>query len=466
MQKPVRLLDNLTEFGQEHLLDFWHELSSDERTSLQKQIETIDFELLSSHFPNKELGNPWANIAARAESPPTANDAAIMTPAARRQTIEIGTQALSDGAVAVILVAGGQGTRLGFDLPKGMLPVGPISQRTLFQVLVDLLRARIRTHGSPIPLVIMTSPATHDATVQYFCDNDYLGLEKDQLEIVCQGTMPAVDRSTGRVLLAEKHQISLSPDGHGGMLQALATSGALARLNDRGIEHLFYGQIDNPLMQLGDPLTLGYHLLHRSEMTTQVVRKLDPMQRVGNVVLVDGRVQVIEYSDLPEAMARQRQPDGRLKFWAGNIAVHVFELNFLERARFQATALPFHLASKKVPFVDRRGNLVVPSEPNAIKFERFIFDLLPSAERAIVVEIDPADGFAPVKNGLDVATDNLHTAQAAMVAQHVRWLRQCGAIVTDRMPIEIHPLIALDAEQLRERIDSWRVFDRATYLQP
>ncbi len=463
---PIRLLDRLTEFGQEHLLDFWHELSADERSSLQQQIEAIDFVLLLSLVANKELGNRWAEVAAHADSPPTANDATSITPAVRRHATELGRQALSDGEVAVILVAGGQGTRLGFDLPKGMLPVGPISQRTLFQVLVDLVRARAQTHGRPIPLVIMTSPATHPTTVQYFSDNDYLGLPPDQVEIVCQGTMPAVDRLTGRVLLGEKHQLSLSPDGHGGMLQALSTHGVLARLRDRGIQHLFYGQIDNPLMQLGDPLTLGFHLLHRSEMTTQVVRKLEPLQRVGNVVLVDGHVHVIEYSDLPEAMARQRLADGRLKLWAGNIAVHVFELAFLERARLKATSLPFHLANKKVPFVDRKGNRIVPSEPNAIKFERFIFDLLPSAERAIVVEIDPADGFAPVKNGLDVATENLFTAQAAMVAQHVRWLRQCGAILADSVPIEIHPLVALDAEQLRDRIESRREFDRATYLQP
>ncbi len=466
MQTPIGLRERLSQFGQEHLLDHWQFLLPDKQEQLLGQIRQLDFAQVSSLASGQSHEASRLERAAAAEPPPTANGPAGNQKLSQSQIVEIGARAMADGQVAAVLVAGGQGSRLGFDQPKGMLPIGPISQRTLFQILVDKVRARSKTHGVSIPLLMMTSPATHEATIEYFAAHKNLGLASDQLEVFCQGTMPAVDIATGQILLAEKHQVFLSPDGHGGMLQALVGCGALQRLQDRGIRFLFYGQIDNPLTQLCDPLTLGYHISHRSEMTTQVIRKHDPLQRVGNVVLVDGRMQVIEYSDLPEAIARQRSPDGQLRLWAGNIAVHVFDLAFLDRVKDQATALPFHCAVKKVPFVDRAGNRISPARPNATKFERFIFDLLPSANRAIVVEIDPAEGFAAVKNDASAPTENVRTAQAALIAQHRRWLRACGAVVGQGVPIEINPLFALDAEQLRARIDPQRAFDHPVYLSP
>jgi UDP-N-acetylglucosamine/UDP-N-acetylgalactosamine diphosphorylase len=250
------------------------------------------------------------------------------------------------------------------------------------------------------------------------------------------------------------------------MLRALNECGALDRLERRGVRYLFYGQVDNPLTQLCDPRTLGLHAMRGSEMTTQVVRKQDPLQRVGNVVTLDGRLHVIEYSDMPESIAVERDDAGRLRFWAGNIAVHVFDLAFLQRVKGLASALPFHRAIKRVAFVDAAGRRVDPAAPNAIKFERFIFDLLPHAERSIVVEIDPAEGFAAVKNAAEAATETIGTAQAAMIAQHKRWLEACGATVSSGVAVEIHPLFAVDPEQLRERLGSRRTFAGPTYLTP
>lgn len=209
--------------------------------------------------------------------------------------------------------------------------------------------------------------------------------------------MPAVD-SAGKLLLAEKGSIFVSPDGHGGTLAALDRNHCLSDMQQRRIKHVFYGQVDNPLMQACDPALIGYHILRKSEMTTQAIQKTDPLQKVGNVVSVDGRVRIIEYSDLPDEFAKQTDSDGNLKLWAGNIAVHVFELAFLTRANSGASSLPFHRALKKVPFVDLAGNTVEPSAPNAVKFEKFIFDLLPLAETAIVCEVDPAKGYSAVKN--------------------------------------------------------------------
>ena len=190
-----------------------------------------------------------------------------------------------------------------------------------------------------------------------------------------------------------------------------------------------YGQIDNPLVQICQPELIGYHLLAESEMTSQVVEKQDPLDKVGNVVLVDGKMQIIEYSDLPDDVANLRNPDGSLQVWAGSIAVHVFDLQFLQRMATQSDTLPFHVASKKVAHIDSSGNMCCPEEANAIKFERFIFDLLPEAENALVVEVNRAEAFAPLKNASGTSRDSPETTRAAMFARHRAWLCACGAVV-------------------------------------
>src|SRR6185369_5136325 len=209
-----------------------------------------------------------------------------------------GDEALAAGQLGVILVAGGQGTRLGFEHPKGMYPIGPVSQATLFQILLEKIVARGLQHGVRIPLYLMTSPATHAETVAFLRSKDYFGLAAEDVAIFCQGTMPAVHAETGQILLADKANLFLSPDGHGGMLAALATSGSLEDLRRRKIAQLFYLQVDNPLVSMCDPEFIGYHLLSGAEISTQVVRKRTSRDKLGNVVVVDGQMRIIEYSDL------------------------------------------------------------------------------------------------------------------------------------------------------------------------
>jgi UDP-N-acetylglucosamine/UDP-N-acetylgalactosamine diphosphorylase len=196
------------------------------------------------------------------------------------------------------------------------------------------------------------------------------------------------------------------------------------------------------------------------------VKKRDPLERVGNVAMIDGKVQVIEYSDLPEEAARQTNADGSLNLWAGNLAVHAFAADFLARCASQKGALPFHVARKKVASVDDAGNLVEPERPNAIRFERFIFDLLPLAKQALVVEVDPAEAFAPVKNSDDEPTDNPKSAQAAMMVQARRWLRAAGAQIADDVPVEINPLWALGSDEIRLKLPAATTISQATYFSP
>ena len=214
---------------------------------------------------------------------------------------------------------------------------------------------------------------------------------------------------------------------------------------------MFYYQVDNPLVAVCDPLFIGYHLEAGAEVSTQVVAKQMPLERMGNVVSVDGQVQIIEYSDLLDEVAEQRGADGSLKLWAGNIAVHMFDVAFLERMSAGGGKLPFHFAHKKVPFIDGTGRLVEPSGPNAIKFEQFIFDLLPAARRALVVEVDERAVFAPLKNAPGSPKDSPETVRSQMIELHRRWLREAGATVDD-VTVEISPLFALDSAELAGKI--------------
>ncbi|NOY30696.1 MAG: UDPGP type 1 family protein [Planctomycetes bacterium] len=455
------LVTRLEPFGQQHLLAFWDELTESGREQLAGQIAAIDLPLIDSLVQGKVDQPDWAELSRRAMPPPAvrlAQRGQELGSEARQRGIE----ALEAGKVGVLITAGGQGTRLGFDLPKSLYAIGPLSSASLLQIHIEKIRALARRYDVAVPLYLMTSPATHDDTVRFLEENGRFGLDEADLFVFCQGTMPAVDIETGKLLLAEKDRLFLSPDGHGGTVAALQSSGALQDMKTRGIEQLFYLQVDNPIVPMGDSELLGHHLAAESELTSLVIAKQQPQEKLGNFAMIDDRLHVIEYSDMPDDVAEQRNPGGDLKFWAGSIAVHVFERTLLERK----SSLPFHVAQKKVSYLDVSGKQVEPSEPNALKFERFIFDLLPEARRPIVVEYAEQDCFAPLKNAAGAEKDTAEYVQQMMFAQHGRWLEAAGARVAEGVNVEISPLFALDAEEVAERIEPGREFDKSQYLQP
>jgi UDP-N-acetylglucosamine/UDP-N-acetylgalactosamine diphosphorylase len=465
------LEQELRDHDQHHLLTFWNELSPAERDALIEQIRGIDFAELSRLLAGQEAATDWGALARKAEPPPAfrLSDTGGKRQFSADEARSRGTEALAAGRVGAILVAGGQGTRLGWPHPKGTYPIGPVSKAPLFQIIFERLVTLGRRHGAHLPLYLMTSPATHEETVEYLDEHRRFGLAADDLRIFCQAQMPAVDAATGRVLMEAPGRIALSPDGHGGMLSALSRSGGLDDMKSRGLEHLFYFQVDNPLVPIGDPEFLGYHLLSESEMSTLVVAKQQPQEKLGILVAIDGRVRIIEYSDLPDDVAALRDPDGGLRFWAGNTGVHFFEREFLERVQHSATGLPIHLARKKVPCITAaecasKGERIEPDEPNAIKFERFVFDLLPEARHAIVVEVDKDRTFAPVKNGPGAASDSPEAAQAAMTRLHAEWLRAAGAEIAPDVAVEISPLYALDAAELIGKIQPGLRVTKPTYF--
>ena len=466
------LLAQLKPFGQQHVVDYWEELTEEQRHELAAQIEAVDLLLIDSLFRGKVDQPDWHELSRRAEPPPAvrltdresgSGGSLGITPAAAQQQ---GEQALAAGEVGVLLTAGGQGSRLGFELPKSLYPIGPLSGASLLQIHIEKVQALAKRYGVAIPIYLMTSPATHDATVQFLEENNRFGLTESDLLVFCQGSMPAVDVNTGKLLLADKHRLFLSPDGHGGTVAALAASGALDSIRKRGIRQLFYLQVDNPLVPIGDPQFVGYHILAESELTSMAVAKPVPEEKVGNFAMIDGNLHVIEYSDFPDEVAQQRDAQNELKFWAGSIAVHVFQVGLFERAQAVQTTLPFHVARKKVPYLNPAGMLVSPDEPNALKFEKFIFDLLPVACNPIVVEFAEADCFAPLKNAPGAPKDTAEYVQQMMCDQYRRWLTAAGATVADAAQIEISPLFALDAAGVAQIVKSGQQFNNSEYLFP
>jgi len=474
MPSDVNLAERLDRHRQGHLLRWWDELTEAQRARLEGEIAAIDFEQLDGLIEDLVRGQAAAAVEPDKVRPIEVirlpqTDGERVT---RRRAIEVGADALAAGEVGIVLVAGGSGTRLGYDGPKGTFPIGPVSSASLFQIHCEKIVALGRRHGKVLPFYIMTSPENHEATVAFFEEHGRFGLE--HVRFFVQGQMPAVEKSTGKVLMASKDHIALSPDGHGGTLAALAAPGpggspsCLDEMRERGIRTLFYFQVDNPLVQIADPAFIGLHRQAEAEMSFKIIEKLSPEEKVGVVVTVDGVPQVIEYSDLPPELAGRREPEGGLELSAGSIAIHVFERSFIERIIAQKD-LPFHRAIKKVPYIDETGQLVKPAEPNGVKFEQFIFDALPHAERWAIVETDRATEFEPLKNA--VGPDSPATVHQRMSDLFGTWLEQAGATIPRRADgsipfgIEISPLFALDAHELKAKVEPGLVVERPIYLR-
>jgi len=444
--------------GQEHLLRFADTLSADQRGALLERVAALDIERLprwiEQYVLSKPTFTPPTNLA---PAPYLAMDPATPGHSWDRDKARAeGEALLNAGKVAAFTVAGGQGTRLGFDGPKGMHPAGAVTGKPLFECLADWIIASQDRFDGIVPWCVMTSPINHDATVAFFAEHRYFGLDPADVFLFPQGVMPTFDKQTGKVLLAGKDAPAVNPDGHGGSLRALWTSGTIEQLQKRGIEHLSYVQVDNPLARMIDPVFIGLHAKHpdsSGQMSSKMLEKTDPAEKVGLLCAIDGRVSMVEYSDLPEELARQRDGD-RLRFNAGNPAIHMLGVEFIARLNQsdEGFALPYHRAEKKTPYVDLdSGALVEPSEANSVKLESFVFDALALCERSLILETDRIDEFAPIKNAS--GTDSLESCARIQTERAARWLEAAGVAVprnADGEPectLEISPIAAMTAEE-------------------
>ena len=465
---PAELFAELSRHGQTRLLLGWRGLDTIAREILLKQIRNVDFDLIASLWKSR---NNATGVAPTDFCAPNYFDP-CRDPDESRACVAAGKEALSRGKVACVLVAGGQGTRLGATVPKGCMQVGPISGKSLFQYHCERIRALSRKFSVGIPLLVMTSPATHEATQAFFKENKGFGLAPDQLHFFQQGTMPAVDLETGRLLLEAPGRIFASPDGHGGCLAALAGQGWLDWMAKKSIEQIFYFQVDNPLVKIADPLFLGYHLRQNAEVSSRFVEKTIASEKVGVFAQTDGhpmehgkdagaRCALLEYSDLTPEQTQAKAGDGGLLFRCGSPAIHLFSRTFLEEVAPGHARLPFHLAKKKVPYVDDQGTPIVPQSENALKFEKFVFDALPLARRWTLVRSLREEEFSPLKNA--TGPDSPATVRSGLVGRNRAWLAAAFSDDANAMEasqqellagldLEISPLLATDPEDLRAQL--------------
>ena len=444
--------------NQQHLLAWWDSLDGDSREKLLREIESIPWELVDELIPTHVLKEPPRHVPSDIVPAP----AYPRIPTAELKPLyeearELGRQLISTGKVAAFTVAGGQGTRLGFDGPKGAVAITPVRRKTLFQLFAEIIRAAIDRYGTPIPWYIMTSTGNYQQTKDFLEENKYFGLSAHNVFLFCQGMLPSFDFG-GKTLMTDKDQLALAPDGHGGSLKSLVTSGSLKRMQQRGVEIITYFQVDNPLIKPFDELFIGLHRLTRSEMSSKVTPKADDLERLGNVCLADGRVVVIEYSDFPEHLARAKNPDGSRRFDLGSLAIHLLDVGFVERIVGHRFELPYHRALKEVAWLDEHGVQQTPpkGKPNAVKLETFVFDALPLAKNPLVLEIDRSEEFSPVKNARGV--DSLETSIRDQIRRAARWLEAAGAKVprnNDGEPavtLEIAPSFAMSAEDVQRKL--------------
>lgn len=445
----------LAAIGQEHLLRHAQTLSGPAKDRFMAELAGLDLGELGDLIGRYVRADSSETVPTNLEPAPVVGlDDPARTPA--RHT---GEALIRAGKVACFTVAGGQGSRLGYDGPKGCFPTSCVTGKPLFQIFAEGIAGAQNRYGVTIPWYIMTSPLNHEATVAFFAQHAHFGLDPAAVRFFPQGVMPSFDKATARILLAEPGVLATNPDGHGGAFRALRVSGALADMQQRGVEHLSYFQVDNPHARPIDPVFLGLHASSpdsSGQFSSKVVAKASWDEKVGVFCRADGRTRVIEYSDLPPDLARQTDDAGRLRFNAGSIAIHAIGVDFIAKVSGEAEfALPFHRAVKKVAHYDpESARHIEPDAPNAVKLERFVFDAIPMAEKSIVVETDRTEEFAPVKNA--TGADSIESSKQIQTERAARWLEVCGIAIPRRpdgtvaATIELSPLTAQDAAELKE----------------
>ena len=439
--------------GQGHVMRFWDTLDAVRRADLLAQIDTLNFENIA--YMKSQIEAAGAAPAAALLAPaPVIELAEVTRRTAADDVAARGRAHLAAGKVGVILVAGGQGSRLGYDGPKGCYEIGPISGASLFEIHARKILALERRFGTEVPFYIMTSDVNDAPTRAFFAEHAWFGLDPARVQFFVQGMWPAL-WPDGRIILDEPGHIFMSPDGHGGTLSALRDRGMLDDMRTRGLETLFYFQVDNPLVEIADPTFVGLHLATGADISVKVCAKRDPGEGLGVVARAGDRDLIVEYTELTDAQKTARTADGRLRFLFGSVAIHVFARTFLEQEA--AARLPLHVAHKKVPYCDDDGAPVKPDAANAYKFEKFIFDVLPDAKVCTHVEFSREEEFSPVKNA--EGNDSPATCRRDMMRKFARWLMAVGVAVpvdadgTPRYRIEIDPCFAPGPDELRGKVD-------------
>ena len=382
----------LKKYNQEHLLNGYDNLDENKQKELIKQIENLDFELINSLYNNtkKEIKNDIDKI-----TPIDYLDKYKLNDKYKYYE-NIGKKAIKDKKLAAVTMAGGQGTRLGHNGPKGTFDIGLDSHKSLFELLADSLKEEGKKYGVTIPWFIMTSRENNKDTISFFEKHKFFGFEKNKnIFFFQQGELPMVD-TEGKILIGEDGLIKLAADGHGGIYESLVKNHIIDKMKELGIEWVFIGGVDNCLVKMVDPVLMGIAIDKKVTVACKSVVKANPHEKVGVFCKRNGRPNVIEYSEITDEMAEATDENGELLYGESHILCNLFNVTAIER--MGANPLPYHSAYKKATYIDKDGNLVVPESPNAYKFEAFLFDAFGEVDDMAILRVKREEEFAPVKN--------------------------------------------------------------------
>ncbi|KXJ13545.1 UDP-N-acetylhexosamine pyrophosphorylase isoform X2 [Exaiptasia diaphana] len=463
---------DLKEHGQEHLLKYWDELDEEQQARFYDDIRSIDLGKTNRSFATtlQEAENHKGEKKDERIKPMPPEQIGSVPRAGSSLKVweDRGLHEISQGKVAVLLLAGGQGTRLGVSYPKGMYNVGLPSGKTLYQLQAEricrLQELAFQKSGKRciIPWYCMTSEATKENTEKFFSDHNYFGLEKENFILFEQNTIPCLTFE-GKIILDSPGKIARAPDGNGGLYAALSAHKIIEDMKKRGVEYIHVYCVDNILVKLADPVFVGFCAERSAECGAKVCEKNSPTEAVGVVCICDGKYEVVEYSEISLDVAERRDPNGKLTFREGSIANHFFTVNFLERfCRDHEDELPFHIAQKKIPHVDENGERVKPTTPNGIKLEKFVFDVFQFTEKFAVLEVTREDEFSPLKNAGE-GKDSPVSARQALLNFHYRQVIDAGGKFqdsngtilsstneTNSIVCEVSPLLSYKGEGLED----------------
>ncbi|XP_075240623.1 UDP-N-acetylhexosamine pyrophosphorylase-like isoform X2 [Convolutriloba macropyga] len=435
------LRDKLTRYEQSHLMQFYDELNEQDQQKLLADISTVDFDDVNQFFDAK-----YSTTEACRLSPVEKDITGSVHDANASEYRDKGLSVIAANKVCVLLLAGGQGTRLGVTYPKGMYNVGLPSGKTLYQIQaerilkIQQLADSHAGHTSPrsvVPWYIMTSEHTKEATQEFFESKDYFGLDKNNVVFFEQNMIPCIDFE-GKILLESKCKLARSPDGNGGLYRAMNDCHILDDMEKRGIEHINIYGVDNILVRVADPMFIGFAIIRDAECANKVLLKKDPHEKVGVVCKVDQQYKVVEYSEIPKEVSEMRDPEsGKLLYGASNIVNHYLSFQFAKTmCKDEASLLLYHEARKKIPYIDvLSGKLVEnPSSNTGIKREKFVFDVFPYAKKFAMLEVNREDEFAPLKNANAAGTECPDTSRDAIYTLHSKWVIQNGGAITTSSP--------------------------------
>ncbi len=412
--KQEEICNKLRKYHQEHVIKLIEQVSPEKREELLNQLSHINLEQIQELYEDTKKV-PKVNVSCL--KPIQAVNPEKLSKKEKEEYIQLGENVIRNGQFAVATMSGGQGTRLGFDGPKGtfQIEVEP-EPKYLFEIIVDTLKRANKTYQVTILWYIMTSKENNEEIIRFMEEKNYFGYPKDAVKFFEQGELPLID-TKGRLLIDEQKNIKQASNGNGSIFESMYEKGILEDMKQKGIKWVYIGSIDNVLLKMVDPSLMGIAIKQNSLIATRSIFKNNPRERIGSLCSQNGKIKVIEYSELPEEMIEAVDENGELLFGESHVMCNLFHIDALEKVSKER--LPYHLAFKKYNYLDEQGNIVIPDEPNAYKFEYFIFDAFEYFEQISILRGIREEDFAPVKN-----KEGVDSPQTAAKLYNTYWAKK------------------------------------------